>query len=150
MSEPSKAALKAACEIQQAYDDEIEGDSETIAFLMAPIQRAIDSAVASERERLEVARDLLVSVRNKLDCGSMDHTTTWDQHGVGDPCPVVARYQQAIDSAVAAKQEQCAKVAIWKMSTIGVIQLYAEGQADDAGKRVADEIRALPQVPDKG
>ena len=50
-------ALIAAREIQQAYEDEIEGDSENIAFLMTAILRAIDHCEASQR--LEAVRETI-------------------------------------------------------------------------------------------
>lgn len=50
-------------------------------------------------------------------------------------------YEDGEQAAAKKEMERCAKKAKWKASTIGIIHLYADGQADEAGQQIAAAIR---------
>lgn len=66
----------------------------------------------------------------------------------GGPCedpimePLIAKQ---IRTAVAAETERCAVAAFSKSKTIGIMHLYADGDALRAGREIAAAIRRAPE-----
>ncbi len=55
---------------------------------------------------------------------------------------VASACDDCVAESYAAVREECAQIVKWKASTIWVMNLYADGEADQAGREIADAVRS--------
>lgn len=69
------------------------------------------------------------------------NSAPWAKHGARcDPCA-----EKLIRAAVDAERKECERRAAWKATTIGIIRLYEDGEANEAARQIAAAIRVEPK-----
>jgi hypothetical protein len=69
----------------------------------------------------------------------------WEiSHDQGNPEALMADLLESFRAAVAAERERCARIAYIKCRTIGIIRLFDDEQADEAGCQIFAAIRKDP------